>query len=597
MNCIEAKEELREIGNCLAAILNTIDSQSLLSDFNDWRTDLETDVFTVVVVGEFNRGKSTLLNALFGQEILPIGVTPTTATVTILRYSANPQIQVHYAGGTVKDLVFSKDAIESVVSSASQAATEIEYVEVGIPHPLLQAGMVYVDTPGVADLNRDRVEVTYRFVPRADAVIFVLDSMQAVTDSEIEFLQSTILTNGIERLLFVSNFADLLEVEYKSTAAEKVKNRLASALDRDDLPVVVLSAKEAGSESERAYSGIEELEAQLRIINLDGMRSQEKVAHLRQRLSAIILSAKNDAERKKSSSQLEADALKRQIVELDEQWRQREERIRRIADWTSDREAEIIAMAQKSMETYFRALKEDVGDQISTYSGPDFKGFVEMQIPLMIKRRCKMWVDAHGDALRSLLMRLSAELTAALTREFKTRIPMLEPRFVSRGIAVEDVHLDSPDAPNGRMYAGLILGGVSALLMLTGVGMFMPMLSFAGYPWLAGRLDKSGLEKAKHKFMPEFDKALYLAAESMRDRVLGYLVDEVRGLQESAELKYRQLLQAARSEIQEESAFRSQPTAMVRSRLSIIDETLASLRKLETRISLLSSNELKEASV
>jgi len=174
---------------------------------------------------------------------------------------------------------------------------------------------------------------------------------------------------------------------------------------------------------------------------------------------------------------------------------------------------------------------------------------------------------------------------------------MLEPRFVSRGIAVEDVHLDSPDAPNGRMYAGLILGGVSALLMLTGVGMFMPMLSFAGYPWLAGRLDKSGLEKAKHKFMPEFDKALYLAAESMRDRVLGYLVDEVRGLQESAELKYRQLLQAARSEIQEESAFRSQPTAMVRSRLSIIDETLASLRKLETRISLLSSNELKEASV
>jgi hypothetical protein len=216
---------------------------------------------------------------------------------------------------------------------------------------------------------------------------------------------------------------------------------------------------------------------------------------------------------------------------------------------------------------------------------------------MMIKKRCKMWVDAHGDALRSLLMRLSAELTGALAREFQTAIPMLEPRFVSRGIAVENVHLDSPDAPNGRMYAGLILGGVSALLMLTGIGMFMPMLSFAGYPWLAGRLEKSGLEEAKQKLMPEFDKALYLAAESMRDRVLGYLVDEVRGLQESAELKYRQLLDEARSRMQEESAIRNQPTALVRSRLSVLEETLVRLQELHNRVASLSPNELKEVSV
>ncbi len=597
MNCVETKESLREIGNCLAAILSSLDSQSLLSDFADWRTDLETDVFTVVVVGEFNRGKSTLLNALFDQDILPVGVTPTTATVTILRYSDTRQIQVHYAGGRVEDLAFSPEAIQSIVAAHNSPTTEIEYVEVGIPHPLLQAGIVYVDTPGVADLNRDRVEVTYRFVPRADAVIFVLDSTTPVTRSEIDFLETSILSKGIESLLFVSNFADLLDDEDRRSAESRTQNKLGMAIDRDDLPLFVLSAREGRPKIQRSTSGIDQLEAHLRGINLDGSRSQEKASHLCQRLSTIILSTKTDAERKKSSGLLEADALRRQIVEVDEKWRQREAGIIRIAEWTDDREAEILAMAQKSMETYFRALKEDVSDQIVAYNGPDFKGFVETQIPMMIKKRCKMWVDAHGDALRSLLMRLSAELTGALAREFQTAIPMLEPRFVSRGIAVENVHLDSPDAPNGRMYAGLILGGVSALLMLTGIGMFMPMLSFAGYPWVAGRLEKSGLEEAKQKLMPEFDKALYLAAESMRDRVLGYLVDEVRGLQESAELKYRQLLDEARSRMQEESAIRNQPTALVRSRLSVLEETLVRLQELHNRVASLSPNELKEVSV
>jgi GTPase Era involved in 16S rRNA processing len=596
MNCFETKEALREIGSCVASILSRLNDHGLLSDFADWHTDLESNVFTVVVVGEFNRGKSTLLNALFGRDILPVGATPTTAFVTILRYSEVQQIQVHHVGGRIEEVAFSEDAVKAIVSSVTSPSTEIDFVEVGIPHTLLKAGIVYVDTPGVADLNRDRVEVTYRFVPRADAVIFVLDSTEAVTGSEIDFLESTILTRGIDRLLFVLNFADQLKTEDRRTAAERAQNRLALALDRDDLPVLVLSAREASSETERSRSGIDKLEDQLRAINLDGMRSQEKIAHLSQRLLAIVLALKADAERKRTSSRLEAEEFNRQIAEVDEQWRYREERIGRIAAWTSDREAEILAMARKSMETYFRALREDVGDQIAAYSGADFKGFVETQIPLMIKKRCTMWVDGHGDALRYLLIRLSTELTAALAKEFQTTIPMLEPRFVSRGIAVENVQIDSPDAPNGRLYAGLILGGVSALLMLTGVGLLMPMLSFAGFPWLAGRLDKSGLEEAKQKLMPQFDVALYLAAESMRDRVLGYLVDEVRGLQESAELRYQQLLEAARSGIREEVASRDQPTAIIRSRISVLDETLANLEKLECQISSLLSNGSREAS-
>lgn len=290
MNYVETKESLHSIGAAAAILLKSMGSASLLSDFSHWQTDLETDVFTVVVVGEFNRGKSSLLNALFDLDILPVGATPTTATVTILQFSPNPRIRVHYINDRVQDLEYSPTAIEEFI--AFSGTRDIDYVEVGLPHPLLRAGIVYVDTPGVADLNRDRIEVTYRFVPRADAVLFVLDSTQLVTLSEVDFLQSTILNDGIERLLFVSNFSDLLEEDARDQVVSRAKNRLAEVLGKEDIPVILVSARQASLQDQRAQSGIDELSVALRAIGLDGPRGRDKVSRMRQRLSAIILSAK-----------------------------------------------------------------------------------------------------------------------------------------------------------------------------------------------------------------------------------------------------------------------------------------------------------------
>ena len=302
MNSAEQKNALREIARSLAPLLSSLDGKSLSSDFGEWQADLDTDTFSVVVVGEFNRGKSTILNALFQQTILPVGATPTTAMVTILRYSAVPTIQAHYINGNVNEIDFSPNALEEHVSTLASPSTEIDHVEVGLPHVLLKTGIVYVDTPGVADLNRERMEVTYRFVPRADAVIFVLDATCPITRSEIDFLESVVLANGIDRVLFLLNFADLLEDDDRSTAPERAKNKLGVALDRDDVPVLILSAKEGCSDGTRSVSGIRQLEDYLTALGADSGRSHEKVAHMCQRLSAILASTKAEVNRKRTTS-------------------------------------------------------------------------------------------------------------------------------------------------------------------------------------------------------------------------------------------------------------------------------------------------------
>jgi GTPase Era involved in 16S rRNA processing len=585
MNYSEINRLLRDIGEDVGVIVRGTSSESTLTDLASWKVDLDTDVFSIVVVGEFNRGKSTLLNALFGITALPVGMTPTTAVVTILRFAEKRQIQVRYRNGQTEELEYSETALTRFIAESLSKPDAIDYVEIGIPHTLLRSGVVYVDTPGVSDLSRERTEITYRFVPRADAVLFVIDSTQPVTKSEMDFLETAVLDRGVERLLFVSNFSDLLDHEEKEHAEERTANKLAAVMGSTDPKVFLLSAGQGVSESTRALSGIDRLLGELQTVTSTGPRSQEKALRMRDRLAAIIGSVRSDIEKKRAASQLTTEEFLRESAALEKQWQDREAKVVRIGEWVRDREAEIFAMTEKSLDTFFKGLYEDVRDHITMYAGPDFKKFIEIDIPILVKKRCKGWVEGHGDALRALVMRLSSELTGALSREFEINLPLLEPKFVTTGINPETFQVSSPEMKDGRMQAGLILGGVYALLSFTGLGLVAPLLSFAALPSLSGYLAKGSLEEAKLKLMPELDRAFYSTANSMRSNILGYLDAEINGLQEAAESKYRQLLSAARNNLKNESTTRTHSSSIIRSPIKEFEEAIAAVEVLESRLS------------
>lgn len=249
-----------------------------------------------------------------------------------------------------------------------------------------------------------------------------------------------------------------------------------------------------------------------------------------------------------------------------------------------NREEEIFAITQKSLDTFFMGLRETVTDQIAMFRGPDFKDFIENHLPITIRRQCKQWVDGHGDALRSLIMRLSSELTGGLNREFHANIPLLEPSFVSEGIAVENMPLHAPQTANGRLHAGVFLGGLSVLLAITGLGIVTSLVGLAAYPSLASHLEKKGLEEAKLKLKPELDRVFNQTEQSMRATMLHYLSSETRGLQQAAEVKYRQMLDAAREAIDEEQQARNQPVAVTKSRIAILEEALHGFAHLEEQL-------------
>lgn len=136
----------------------------------------------LVVMGEFNAGKSTFVNALLGEEATAMGVTPTTATINVLRYGATRVARVWGRDGASRDLS-PEDARHVLTRLEADEARAIDRVEIFVPNPALER-VHLVDTPGLNSLLPEHEEVTRRFVERADAVVWLFDIGQAGKSTE-----------------------------------------------------------------------------------------------------------------------------------------------------------------------------------------------------------------------------------------------------------------------------------------------------------------------------------------------------------------------------------------------------------------------------
>ncbi|HTM22001.1 MAG TPA: dynamin family protein, partial [Kofleriaceae bacterium] len=209
----------------LRELADTAQAVGMVSLAGDIRTSripkLENERFHVVVLGEFNHGKSTFVNALLGAAVLPAGITPTTAALNHVIHADAPRARAVLKDGTTIDL--HPEALADWVTVAGTRWQEVAYVELGYPAEILREKVVLVDTPGVNDLNEQRADITYGYVPRADAVIFLLDAGQALKDSEREFLSSHVLEGSRDRLIFILGKMDLLSDSEKSAVMDYVR--------------------------------------------------------------------------------------------------------------------------------------------------------------------------------------------------------------------------------------------------------------------------------------------------------------------------------------------------------------------------------------
>ncbi|MFE4171562.1 dynamin family protein [Streptomyces sp. NPDC056909] len=159
------------------------------------RERLDEGRLTVVVCGEFNRGKSSLLNALLEEDppLFPVETSYTTNVVTTVSYGPAERVTVTLEddSGEVVEREIDRGEIAGYVTESGNTANvrRALTVQIRTPNPRLISGLTLVDTPGIGGVHQDHTAATAAFLPSADALVFVTDVVKPLTDSELAFLR------------------------------------------------------------------------------------------------------------------------------------------------------------------------------------------------------------------------------------------------------------------------------------------------------------------------------------------------------------------------------------------------------------------------
>lgn len=226
----------------LATLAAQIDSEQIASEAEDLAERVAEGRFFVACVGQFKRGKSTLIDALLGESILPTGFVPVTTVPTVVRYGNTRSARVRTADGAWQQIGLHE--LEQYVSEEHnpENVKGIAGAEVFVPSQLLATGMCLVDTPGLGSVYSGNTATTKALIPHIDAVLAVTGSDPPLAGEELALIES--VTQHAEHLIVVLNKADKATDPEKTAAIAFTQQMLAKRLHRPSQPVFEISAAE-----------------------------------------------------------------------------------------------------------------------------------------------------------------------------------------------------------------------------------------------------------------------------------------------------------------------------------------------------------------
>jgi ribosome biogenesis GTPase A len=356
--------------------------------------------FYVACVGQFKRGKSSLLNALVGSAVLPVGVLPVTSVATVLRWGERPGARVRFAGGSWRDI--RPEVLAAYVAEENNSENKIcvEAVEVFVPSPLLSSGMCLVDTPGIGSVFAGNTMTTREFVPHVDAAIVVLGADPPISGEELALVEE--VSRHVENLFFVLNKADRLPADESNEAARFTERVLKERLGERAAPLLMVSA------TERLHSGPtrdwEKLESSLGRLARESGASLVREAE--QRAITRVL------ERLLAEIDEQRDALVRPVAESEQ----------RIGNLTAS-----VAEAERSMADLGYLLMAEV-DRLTKKFGEDREKFLSAALE-SAERELIRQVDAgvSETSLRSLRARARDAAVAIARRHLDAWLATEQP--------------------------------------------------------------------------------------------------------------------------------------------------------------------------
>lgn len=550
----EKQTLLRDIEKLRA--LQCVSQSGKLVALDELAADVGNDFFTIVVLGEFKRGKSTFVNALLGREILPTDVLPETATINAIMYSPEPTLSVVMRDGTEEQGEVSAQFLKKFSAKNPQAIAEnVKYIKIGYPAEILKRNVVIVDTPGVSDINEQRCEVTYRFLPKANAILFLLDANSPLKKTEKDFIDQHLLPIGIDHILFLANKYDDVDEEEDGDLIGDLNIRLREAFKMDTeeaelseinlFPISALMAMQGiaqGDEALKKESGILAVVEKMNEIIFSGKVEQQKIRAYSVQLANIAESLIAYLENERSIRMSDIETLRQIRQNLQKLLDEEENGKKIIASFVEQESQNLIAMADKSLAFFQRRLAESITDNVNYYKGTDFKEFVEKRVSRMVQRELEGWVASYSPHVDRLLKVMEREIGRGLTYHFNQNMQLQatsgELQSNARFLSVSAMDISNTSIKAGLMAAG----GGAGLMLLLGTPLLMPFIGMAAFPFLQQSMLETKLAEAKNEAIPAILSQIDASISRLKNEVQEHIKRRCESIVANAEYVYDNVL-------------------------------------------------------
>ena len=536
--------------------------KSLVKEISNLKNTIEHDFFTVVVLGEFKRGKSTFINALLESNLLPTNVTPTTATINALMYNEEKIAEVVYKDGHTQKGDATLEFLNGFSADSSADTENINYIKIGYPSELLRNHVILVDTPGVSDMNQQRVQVTYDFVPKADVVIFLLDATSPLKRTEKEFIEDHLLKYGIEKIIFIANRFDEIEEEDEEEVLEDIKKRLSASfqqMEQEGINIIPFSAFQAlqgvikKDEILIKTSNLPLVKDTIETLIYEGTSPENKIRTYTRKLRLGLEALYRQIEQELSITRANVEELEKIILQMNVLISEKANRKNKLKDYAETQRTDMLAIIRKSLQNFQRELKEEVFALVESYKGTEFKHFIEKQIVSLVQKRISQWITSYSGPMNLMLSKLNHELANALARYFNTTMAFHGNSHVStefKGTPAK-ISIEADDISNVTMKAGLIAGGAAGLLMLVGGPLLLPLIGLAGMPYLQKAMLDNKLKEAKAKVLPELSNLINQTFNPLSGEIEKNMSTSVEQIVILNEQRFSEIFSAYKEEIEQ----------------------------------------------
>lgn len=435
--------------------------------------DLSQGLFTILVVGEFKNGKSTLLNGMLGSKTLPAKAAPATAVITVLVYGDREDVAIFETGGSeprrigweefVREFQLDPQDQETIQEQGRlDRFSDVAYAEIQRTHALCAHGVKLVDSPGLGE-HISRTRVATNFLQRSQAVILVLNATRILTRQERDFVDTLVGSARMNHVFFVVNRINQVDADSVVDIQGWVESQLDAhfrlpdgTFDRDlyRRRVFFVNARAAldarsvipNDQAQLAASGVPALERELEQF----LTGEEKVTAVLQSTIQFLRPVLARAEERINQAQMSLDAP---LDALERRRAQAERRLQELDGRKRETERTILLFGDAVKEKIFADLRGYVEGMQETWD-EDSRRLMDLDRAVSLRNVIASY--AQREARERMVGAISEEVQHYVQAKFdlwSQRIPSVIERDVAVLVAEVEAQIDDLQLELDRIAA------------------------------------------------------------------------------------------------------------------------------------------------